>query len=111
MNQPIFELQNVRRTFTSGHSLVGKKPPPVHAVNGVSMRVTDGQILDIVGESGCGKSTLAKMIVMLGRPRVGTIRFRGMDLNRQTTASLHRRTAGQCAGTRKKRSGSSAAEK
>jgi len=80
MSQPLFELQNVRRTFTSRRSLLGKKPPSIYAVNGVSMQVTQGQTLGIVGESGCGKSTLAKMIVMLERPTSGIIRFKGVDL-------------------------------
>ncbi|MBW2431600.1 MAG: ATP-binding cassette domain-containing protein [Deltaproteobacteria bacterium] len=93
MIQPIFELQNVCRTFTSRRSLLGKKPPPVHAVNGVSIQVTQGQTLGIVGESGCGKSTLAKMIVMLERPTAGTIRFKGMDLEKMNREARRRMRA------------------
>lgn len=86
----IFELQNVHRTFTSRRSLLWKKPPPVYAVNGVSIQVTQGQTLGIVGESGCGKSTLAKMIVMLDRPTAGTIRFKGMDLEKMNGEARRR---------------------
>lgn len=82
MSQPIFELEDVCRTFTFRRSLLGNKPLPVRAVRGVSMKVTPGQTLGIVGESGCGKSTLAKMIVMLDRPTSGTIRFKDLDLGK-----------------------------
>jgi oligopeptide/dipeptide ABC transporter ATP-binding protein len=80
MKVPIYELKNVRRTFAARRSLFGKKPWPIHAVNGVNLKITQGQTLGIVGESGCGKSTLAKMIVLLDRPTNGSIHYKGVDL-------------------------------
>jgi branched-chain amino acid transport system ATP-binding protein len=50
------------------------------AVNGVSMKADDGEILAIVGPNGAGKSTLLKMIVGLEVPTAGTIRFAGEDI-------------------------------
>ena len=35
----------------------------VHAVDGASLQVPEGQILGLVGESGCGKTTLARSII------------------------------------------------
>ena len=52
------------------------------AVNGVTMRADDGEILAIVGPNGAGKSTLLKMIVGLEAPTTGTIRFAGEDITR-----------------------------
>jgi len=52
------------------------------AVNGVSVRADDGEILAIVGPNGAGKSTLLKLIVGLEAPSTGTIRFAGQDIAR-----------------------------
>jgi branched-chain amino acid transport system ATP-binding protein len=50
------------------------------AVNEVTMRADDGEILAIVGPNGAGKSTLLKLIVGLEAPTRGTIRFAGDDI-------------------------------
>jgi ABC-type branched-subunit amino acid transport system ATPase component len=53
------------------------------AVNGVTVKAGDGEILAIVGPNGAGKSTLLKMIVGLEAPTRGTIRFAGEDITRR----------------------------
>jgi ABC-type branched-subunit amino acid transport system ATPase component len=53
------------------------------AVNGVTMKADDGEILAIVGPNGAGKSTLLNMIVGLEAPTMGTIRFAGKDITRR----------------------------
>jgi ABC-type branched-subunit amino acid transport system ATPase component len=52
------------------------------AVNGVTMKADDGEILAIVGPNGAGKSTLLKLIVGLEVPTSGKIRFVGEDITR-----------------------------
>ncbi len=52
------------------------------AVNGVTMRADDGEILAIVGPNGAGKSTLLKLIVGLEATTKGTIKFAGEDITR-----------------------------
>ena len=53
------------------------------AVNSVTMKADDGEILAIVGPNGAGKSTLLKLIVGLEVPTSGTIRFAGAEITRQ----------------------------
>ncbi|MCB8946290.1 MAG: ABC transporter ATP-binding protein [Ardenticatenaceae bacterium] len=50
------------------------------AVNKVTMKADDGEILAIVGPNGAGKSTLLKLIVGLEAPTAGTVRFAGEDI-------------------------------
>jgi ABC-type branched-subunit amino acid transport system ATPase component len=52
------------------------------AVNGVTLKADDGEILAIVGPNGAGKSTLLKLIVGLEVLTSGTIRFAGEDITR-----------------------------
>jgi len=40
-------------------------PRKLHAVNGVSFDLAEGEVLGIVGESGCGKSTLARALIQM----------------------------------------------
>jgi oligopeptide transport system ATP-binding protein len=52
----------------------------VRAVDGVSLRVTRGRTLGLVGESGCGKSTTGRAILQFIEPARGKVRFNGIEL-------------------------------
>ncbi|HEY74649.1 MAG TPA: ABC transporter ATP-binding protein [Thermoflexia bacterium] len=52
----------------------------VRALNGVNMRVTQGEFISVMGPSGSGKSTLLNMIGALDRPTSGQVLVGGQDL-------------------------------
>jgi len=56
----------------------------IHAVNGISFDIAEGETLGIVGESGCGKSVtslaLLGILPRAGRAVAGMARFEGKDL-------------------------------
>jgi neutral amino acid transport system ATP-binding protein len=54
--------------------------PEVDILNGVSIKVGEGEIVTVVGPNGAGKSTLIKTIFGLLSPRQGRISFRGEDI-------------------------------
>jgi peptide/nickel transport system ATP-binding protein len=58
----------------------------VKAVDDVSVRVSKGRTLGIVGESGCGKSTLVKGIIGLEPVTDGEIEFLGVDITQDVSS-------------------------
>ncbi|MEM7177112.1 MAG: oligopeptide/dipeptide ABC transporter ATP-binding protein [Pseudomonadota bacterium] len=50
------------------------------ALDDVSLSVTKGEILGVVGESGCGKSTLGKTVMGIHEATDGVITFEGNDI-------------------------------
>lgn len=61
-----------------------------NAVNGVSIRVDQGQIVGLLGPNGAGKTTTFYMIVGIERPTSGKITIDGKDI---TNLPIHKRAA------------------
>ena len=53
-----------------------------YVLQGLSLQLTQGQILGLLGRNGVGKSTLVNSIVGFNPPRRGRIIFKGMDITR-----------------------------
>ena len=62
----------------------------VHAVDNVDMRITEGEVLGLVGESGCGKSTLGRLAVGLLAPSGGQRLWRGEPVERMSPTAARR---------------------
>jgi len=78
MNSEILQVNDLSTRF---HIAEGT----VHAVNGVSMEMSEGETLAVVGESGCGKSVTMMSIMRLipippGEISSGSADYRGMAL-------------------------------
>jgi ABC-type branched-subunit amino acid transport system ATPase component len=54
----------------------------IHALQGVSFQVDEGQIVTLIGANGAGKSTTLNTISGLLQPRKGSMAFHGKDLTR-----------------------------
>lgn len=53
----------------------------IHALEDVSIKVEQGEIVAIIGSNGAGKSTLLRTISGLLRPRTGSITFQGEEIS------------------------------
>jgi oligopeptide transport system ATP-binding protein len=80
MSGALLEVHDLYRHFGGTAGLFRAPPPPVRAVDGVSLEVAPGETLGLVGESGCGKSTLVRTLLRLGEPTSGTARLEGTDI-------------------------------
>ena len=69
METPILQLLNVESNYG-----------PVQALRGVSLSVTEGKIVTVLGANGAGKTTTLKTISGIIAPLKGQVKFRGREI-------------------------------
>jgi putative ABC transport system ATP-binding protein len=76
----VLELDDVVREYPG--------TPPVRAIDGVSLKIMNGELVAVVGPSGSGKSTLLNLIGTLDRPTSGTLFVDGVDTGELSDPAL-----------------------
>jgi peptide/nickel transport system ATP-binding protein len=79
-NTPVLEVSDLKKHFPVKKGLFSRTVGKVHAVDGVSFSINEGETLGLVGESGCGKSTVGRTVLRLIEPTAGAIRISGTDV-------------------------------
>ena len=79
MTAPILELLNVESNYG-----------PVQALRGVSLSVTEGKIVTVLGANGAGKTTTLKTISGIIAPLKGQVKFRGQDIQGRSPDTIVR---------------------
>lgn len=74
-------LENVEKTYRTGEV-------DVHAVRGVSLEISRGEFVALMGSSGSGKSTLMNILGCLDRPTSGRYLLDGEDVSSLTRDQL-----------------------
>ena len=85
----MIELQNVAKTYDTGTS----------ALNGMSMKIEDGEFVFLVGPSGSGKSTIIKILTAELRPTAGSVARQRLRSSRRSAAAPSRICAGRSASS------------
>ena len=82
----MIELKEVTKEYSKG----------IAALNGVSLKVEQGEFVFIVGDSGSGKSTLIRLLLKELEPTSGTITVMGKNLGamKHKTIPYYRRKMG-----------------
>lgn len=86
----VIKLADIHKIYHTGEV-------DVHAVQGVSLDILQGEFVSIMGSSGSGKSTLMNMIGCLDRPTRGTYLLDGVDvstLDRDARADIRNQKIG-----------------
>lgn len=78
----MIEAVNLKKYYRMG-------PVVVKALDGISLKIEDGEFLSIMGPSGSGKSTLLNILGALDKPTSGTVFFDGIDLARVDESVLY----------------------
>src|SRR5262245_39174152 len=71
--KPILEVKELKLHFPIYRGILRRQIGAVRAVDGVSFKLRDGEVLGLVGESGCGKTTVGRTILRLYDPTSGEI--------------------------------------
>ncbi len=72
----VLAARNVRKYFPIRGGVFSAHIGDVHAVDGVSFTVHQGETIGLVGESGCGKTTVGRLVLRLIEPTSGHTYYR-----------------------------------
>src|SRR5215467_13873884 len=77
----ILVVKDLKKYYPVRRGAVRRTVGYVRAVDGVSLAVSRGGTLGLVGESGCGKTTLGRTVLRLVEPTSGSIIFDGREIS------------------------------
>src|SRR5215469_4441614 len=87
----MIQIKDVTKLYPAKEAADGSgKDTPIHALDHISLHVTKGEWLSIMGPLGSGKSTLINLIGCLDRPSSGEIWLDGQNVAGLSSTDLNR---------------------
>ena len=77
----MIEIRDLRKIYSAGEE-------PVAALDGVSLKIDNGEFVAIMGASGSGKSTMLNILGCLDVPTSGSYLLDGVEIARRTRREL-----------------------
>jgi len=77
--QDFLAVDGLKVHFPIRKGLLQRTVGHVRAVDGLSLAISPGRTLALVGESGCGKTTVGKALLQLIAPTAGSVRLGGHE--------------------------------
>lgn len=87
----ILEVKNLKLHFPIHAGILRRQVGAIRAVDGVSFKLNDGEVLGLVGESGCGKTTVGRTLLRLYDPTEGEIWYHGEDGKKVNIANINQK--------------------
>ena len=77
MAEPLLQVEDIHTYYGS-----------IEALKGITIDVSEGEIVTLIGSNGAGKSTTLRSISALTPARTGAIRFRGRDISKMPAQEI-----------------------
>ena len=77
----LIEIRDLKKIYAQGEE-------PVHALDGVSLDIDEGEFVAIMGASGSGKSTMLNILGCLDTPTSGSYMLDGLEVARRSRKEL-----------------------
>jgi len=90
MNDVLLTVKDLKKYFPVKKGIFSRTVSHVHAVDGMSFTLRQGDVLGLVGESGCGKSTTARAILRLVEPTAGQVVYKGREITRLKKGAMRK---------------------
>jgi len=92
VDEPLLDINNLKVYYPIFKgSLFKREKVNIKAVDGIDLKIRQGEVIGLVGESGCGKTTVARAIMCLTKLNSGSVILEGEDLCKLNSKELKRK--------------------